>query len=105
MSHRHGYGTLADFVRGRHGSRGLSLAVAVTGFIATMPYIALQLVGIQAVLEVAGIGGSGNWLAKDVPPFVAPSSSRSTPTPQNCGPRRSLLSSRTSSSTSSSSSR
>jgi SSS family solute:Na+ symporter len=36
-----------------------------------MPYIALQLVGIQAVLEVAGIGGSGNWLAKDVPLFVA----------------------------------
>ena len=37
----------------------LSLAVAVTGFLATMPYIALQLVGIQAVLEVAGLGGSG----------------------------------------------
>jgi SSS family solute:Na+ symporter len=71
VSHRHGYVTPADFVRGRHGSRGLSLAVAVTGFIATMPYIALQLVGIQAVLEVAGIGGSGNWLAKDVPLFVA----------------------------------
>jgi SSS family solute:Na+ symporter len=71
VSHRHGYVTPADFVRGRHGSRGLSLAIAVTGFIATMPYIALQLVGIQAVLEVAGIGGSGNWLAKDVPLFVA----------------------------------
>jgi SSS family solute:Na+ symporter len=71
VSHRHGYVTPADFVRGRHGSRGLSLAVAVTGFIATMPYIALQLVGIQAVLEVAGIGGSGNWIAKDVPLFVA----------------------------------
>jgi solute:Na+ symporter, SSS family len=71
VSHRHGYVTPADFVRGRHGSRGLSLAVAVTGFIATMPYIALQLVGIQAVLEVAGVGGSGNWIAKDVPLFVA----------------------------------
>jgi solute:Na+ symporter, SSS family len=71
VSHRHGYVTPADFVRGRHGSRGLSLAIAVTGFIATMPYIALQLVGIQAVLEVVGIGGSGNWLAKDIPLFVA----------------------------------
>ena len=40
--------------RGRYGSRGLSLAVAITGILATMPYIALQLVGIQAVLEVAG---------------------------------------------------
>src|SRR6476646_3478555 len=71
VSHRHGYVTTADFVRGRFGSRGLSLAVAVTGFIATMPYIALQLVGIEAVLEVVGLGGSDNWLAKDLPLLVA----------------------------------
>ncbi len=71
VSHRHGYVTTADFVRGRYNSRGLSLAVAVTGFVATMPYIALQLVGIQAVLEVVGLGGGGNWLAKDLPLLVA----------------------------------
>ncbi len=71
VSHRHGYVTPADFVAGRHGSRGLSLAVAVTGFVATMPYIALQLVGIQAVLEVAGVGGSGNLVARDLPLFIA----------------------------------
>jgi SSS family solute:Na+ symporter len=71
VSHRHGYVTPADFVHGRSGSRGLSLAVAVTGFLATMPYIALQLVGIQAVLEVAGVGGSGNVVAKDAPIFIA----------------------------------
>ena len=71
VSHRHGYVTTADFVRGRYDARGLSLAIAVTGFVATMPYIALQLVGIQAVLEVAGLGGSGNVLAKDAPLFVA----------------------------------
>jgi solute:Na+ symporter, SSS family len=71
VSHRHGFVTTADFVRGRYDARGLSLAVAVTGFIATMPYIALQLVGIQAVLEVAGIGGGDNWLAKDAPLFIA----------------------------------
>jgi SSS family solute:Na+ symporter len=71
VSHRHGYVTTADFVRGRYDSRGLSLAVAVTGFLATMPYIALQLVGIQVVLEVAGIGGNDNWFAKDAPLFVA----------------------------------
>src|SRR3954465_11793204 len=55
---RHGYITTADIVQGRYGTRSLSLAVAVTGILATMPYIALQLVGIQAVLEVAGVGGS-----------------------------------------------
>ncbi len=71
VSHRHGYVTPADFVEGRSGSRGLSLAVAVTGFVATMPYIALQLVGIQAVLEVAGVGGGDNIVAKDAPIFIA----------------------------------
>jgi SSS family solute:Na+ symporter len=71
VSHRHGYVTPADFVRGRYGSRELSLAIAVTGFVATMPYIALQLVGIQAVLEVAGLGGSGNAFARDLPLLIA----------------------------------
>lgn len=71
VSHRHGYVTTADFVRGRYDDRVLSLAVAVTGFVATMPYIALQLVGIQAVLEVAGLGGGSNIVAKDLPLFIA----------------------------------
>jgi solute:Na+ symporter, SSS family len=70
VSHRHGYVTPADFVEGRYGSRGLSLAVSVTGILAILPYIALQLVGIQAVLEVAGLGGS-NALAADLPLFIA----------------------------------
>jgi solute:Na+ symporter, SSS family len=51
----HNYITPADFVRGRYGSRGLSLAVACTGILAIMPYIALQLIGIEAVLIVLGI--------------------------------------------------
>src|SRR6478735_6323789 len=71
VSHRHGYVTTADFVRGRYDDRGLSLAVAITGFVATMPYIALQLVGIQAVLEVAGLGGGDSVIAKDAPLFIA----------------------------------
>ncbi len=71
VSHRHGFVTPADFVQGRFGSRGLGLAVAVTGILATMPYIALQLVGIQAVLEVMGVGGSNNVIARDLPLFVA----------------------------------
>jgi solute:Na+ symporter, SSS family len=70
VSHRHGYVTSADFVRGRYGSRSLSLAVAVTGILATLPYIALQLVGIEAVLEVIGLGGN-SALARDLPLFIA----------------------------------
>ena len=72
VSHRHGYVTPADFIHGRYDSRPLALAVAVTGILATMPYIALQLVGIQVVLEVMGIGGRGDsWIAKDLPLFIA----------------------------------
>src|SRR3954454_7672066 len=59
VAHRHGYVTPADFVRGRHGSPTLALGIAITGIVATMPYIALQLVGIEAVLKTMGI--SGEW--------------------------------------------
>jgi len=52
-----GYVTPADFVRGRYGSRSLALAVAFTGVLAIMPYIALQLVGLRVVIEAMGIGG------------------------------------------------
>src|SRR5947207_4440271 len=51
VSHRNGYVTPADFVRARSGSSTMALLVAVTGIVATMPYIALQLVGIEAVLR------------------------------------------------------
>ncbi len=73
VSHRHGYVTPADFVRGRFGSQPLALAIAITGILATMPYIALQLIGIQVVLEVMGIGGGedSTFLAKDLPLFIA----------------------------------
>jgi SSS family solute:Na+ symporter len=71
VSRKHGYVTPADFVGGRHGSRALSLAIAVTGIVATMPYIALQLVGIQSVLYVMGIGSSSSSFAQDLPLFVA----------------------------------
>ena len=57
VSHRHGYVTSADFVRGRFGNHALALAVAVTGIVATMPYIALQLVGIEVVIAGLGIHG------------------------------------------------
>ena len=57
VSHVHGFVTPADFVRARHDSSTLALLVAVTGIVATMPYIALQLVGIEAVLKAMGVTG------------------------------------------------
>src|ERR1044071_2018111 len=51
VSHVHGLVTPADFVRRRFGSPTLALLIALTGIAATMPYIALQLIGIEAVLK------------------------------------------------------
>ncbi|MCF6521807.1 sodium:solute symporter [Streptomyces sp. JJ36] len=56
---RHGYVTLGDFVRGRYGSGSLALVVALTGILATMPYLALQLLGIRAVLTAGGLYPGG----------------------------------------------
>ncbi len=55
----HGYVTVSDYVRGRYDSPLLALAVAVTGILATMPYLALQLLGIRAVLAAGGLYPDG----------------------------------------------
>src|SRR5579862_6702806 len=40
VCHHNNYLTTADFVEGRYGSHWLALAIALTGVLATMPYIA-----------------------------------------------------------------
>src|SRR5262249_52954909 len=67
VCHKHNYITPADFVRGRFGNRWL--AVTVAGIVATMPYIALQLVGLQVVIGAMGVGGTG--YAGDIPLIIA----------------------------------
>lgn len=69
VAKKHGYITAADFVRGRYGSGSLALIIAITGILATMPYIALQLVGMQAVIAAMGVTGQG--LLGDLPLIVA----------------------------------
>jgi solute:Na+ symporter, SSS family len=69
VCHKHNYITASDFVRGRFGNRWLALAVAVTGIVATLPYIALQLVGLQVV--IGGMGVVGNGYAGDLPLLIA----------------------------------
>jgi solute:Na+ symporter, SSS family len=59
VASKHRYVTAADYVKGRFSSRSLATAIAFTGLLATMPYIALQLVGIQVVL--GGLGIEGEW--------------------------------------------
>jgi SSS family solute:Na+ symporter len=69
VAHKHGYVTSPDFVRGRYGNRWLALAIAITGMVATMPYIALQLVGMQVVIGAMGVETTG-WIG-DLPLIIA----------------------------------
>ncbi|BAL86552.1 putative sodium:solute symporter [Actinoplanes missouriensis 431] len=70
VSHRHGFVTPADFVRSRFDSPTLALVVAITGIVATMPYIALQLIGIEAVLKTMGVTGESAF-ARHLPIIIA----------------------------------
>lgn len=56
-SKQNGHVTAADAVYGRNGCRKLELAVAVTGVLARLPYIALQLVGMQVVIRALDLRG------------------------------------------------
>lgn len=52
-----GHATAADIVHARFGSRTLELMVAISGLVAVLPYIALQLIGIRTVIEALGFTG------------------------------------------------
>jgi SSS family solute:Na+ symporter len=64
VAHKNGHVTAGDVVYGAYNSRPLELAVAVTGVLATMPYIALQLVGMEVVIQALGLQG-------EIPLFAA----------------------------------
>jgi solute:Na+ symporter, SSS family len=68
-----GYVTAADFVKDRFGSGTLALAMAITGIVATLPYIALQMFGIQVCLAALGIplGVSVGGVQIDIPLLIA----------------------------------
>jgi SSS family solute:Na+ symporter len=71
VAHKRGYVTGADFVLGRYGNKWLELAVAFTGILATMPYIALQLVGMEKVIQALGFSGSTGQFGSHVPLTIA----------------------------------
>ncbi|WP_032389310.1 sodium:solute symporter family protein [Rhodococcoides fascians] len=72
LSRQNGYVTLTDFVNDRFKSKWLGLAVTVTGLLAILPYLALQLIGLEVVFGSLGIGGSSSsWLVNHMPLFVA----------------------------------
>ncbi len=62
-AHKAGHVTAADVVWGRYQSRPLEFAIALTGVVATMPYIALQLIGMEVVIKALGLTGELPLLA------------------------------------------
>jgi len=61
LARRNGYVTAADFVRDRYGDRTLEIAIALTGVVAALPYVALQLVGMRAVFgQFAALAAGGS---------------------------------------------
>ncbi|UOF89081.1 sodium:solute symporter [Fodinisporobacter ferrooxydans] len=52
----HKFTTLADYIKGRFDSKLMSLFIAINGVLMLIPYIDLQLSGIQYTLKVAGTG-------------------------------------------------
>ncbi|HVX23001.1 MAG TPA: sodium:solute symporter [Acidimicrobiales bacterium] len=49
------YVTASDFVKDRFGSRPLAVVIALTGIVAMVPYVALQVYGIEICLSQIGV--------------------------------------------------
>ena len=55
VSKRRGYVTASDYVKDRFNSRMLAMLIGLTGVVAEIPYIALQIVGIKFVMSSLAI--------------------------------------------------
>lgn len=67
VSKKNGYITGSDFVKARFNSRTLGMLTALTGIVALLPYIALQIVGMQAVLAtIFYVLGAGSHAVEEV---------------------------------------
>ncbi len=71
IARERGYVTAADFVRDRFGDRWLEIAVALTGVLAALPYIALQLDGMETVFaQLGGVFAEDNGFLALLVAFV-----------------------------------
>ena len=73
LAHAKGYVTLTDFINDRFKSPTLGLAITITGLLATLPYLALQLIGLEVVFTSMGIkaGPEASWVVGHLPLFIA----------------------------------
>lgn len=56
VASKHKFMTLADYIKGRFDSKLFSILIAINGVLMLIPYIDLQLSGIQDTLKIAGAG-------------------------------------------------
>ncbi|HJT10765.1 MAG TPA: sodium:solute symporter, partial [Candidatus Nitrosotalea sp.] len=66
-----GYITASDFVKDRFGSSTLAIMIAITGIVAELPYIALQIVGMQSVLTVMFAGFANAQMVEEISLLIA----------------------------------
>lgn len=71
LSREKGYITASDFVKERFGSRILAIMIAITGIVAELPYIALQIVGMQSVLTVMMAGITNSQIVQEISLLIA----------------------------------
>ncbi len=66
LSKEKGYITASDFIKDRFGSTTLSILIAITGIVSLLPYIALQIVGMQSVLIVMLSGTTNSQTVEEI---------------------------------------
>src|SRR5690349_365593 len=71
LAREKGYITASDFVKDRFNSRTLAIMIAITGIVAELPYIALQIVGMQSVLTVMLAGYANAQLVQEISLLIA----------------------------------
>ncbi len=71
LSRERGYITASDFVKDRFSSRTLAIMIAITGIVAELPYIALQIVGMQSVLTVMLAGSANSQTVQEISLLIA----------------------------------
>jgi Na+/proline symporter len=70
-SRKNGYITGSDFIKDRFGSTALGIYTAAIGIAALIPYIALQIVGLQVILASMLVGTASAQLANEVGLIIA----------------------------------
>jgi Na+/proline symporter len=71
VSRNRGYVTAADFVKDRFNSSILAALIALTGVVAELPYIALQIVGMKSVLQMMLLGIGNAALVSEISLIVS----------------------------------